>query len=78
MRYQLFTPEPDNGVTGNPGDYQPVLKDCQVQQVALGKYHCGTCEARRILDRGSTDSQVLASTPRIFTYIRVHDHLVKY
>lgn len=20
MRYQLFTPEPDNGVTGNPGD----------------------------------------------------------
>ena len=39
MRYQLFTPEPDNGVTGNPGEYQPVLEDCQVQQVALEVYN---------------------------------------
>jgi hypothetical protein len=31
MRYQLFTPEPDNGVTGNTGEYQPVLEDYQVQ-----------------------------------------------
>ena len=69
MRYQLFTPEPDNGVTGNPGEYQPVLEDCQVQQVALGKYHCGTYP------------QVLAQLlvhvgvdPQVVTQLTVHAH----
>jgi hypothetical protein len=71
MRYQLFTPEPDNGVTGNPGEYQPVIEDRRIR---------GTQVPGAVVKVLSVRACVSSSTltPRIFTYIRVHVYLVKY